>query len=160
MYYVGIDPGHTTGYAVVQDDARVGPGVVFTAEIPWEDAYNIIATYLKEVRVHRPIVAVEDFIGGGRRTAYAHEALKVHGFAVGYATILGLEASVQAPQMRLPFIADAWTWWRSTAAVQVPAPKRPSKHNIDAMAHALACRWRANNGGPKEVSPVHAREAV
>lgn len=123
---IAVDPGETIGYALYDSD---------TERIVTGQCQNVleIADWLDiQTRVLDAVV-VEDFIGGGYRTAAAIHTLQVLGFVYYYAQHVGLKVVRQAPQRRLHQVPAAL---RLLGGAIQPTGVVP--HATDALAHALA----------------------
>ena len=131
MKIVGIDPGGTTGLAVVSYNKRrnkyrlecydqINGYELVYKNVPAQD-------YVKRLLSHQPnLVVIEDFIGGGYRSTDSNDTTKLVGFFVGSAIANGIPAVLQVPKRRRPFVQLA----------KASIDKR-FKHSADAYAHVL-----------------------
>jgi hypothetical protein len=125
MKIIGVDPGGTTGVAVWETTTkRVERHYETTNALTVADLiqrYSSAATPR-----NKPVVVIEDFIGGGATDVNAAHTLKLVGFFEGFSRWLGLVVVVQAPQIR------------KSALVAARQHLGHGHHYTDALAHALA----------------------
>ena len=123
MYVLAIDPGLTTGVALVTPEGELEESKLLYSP---KEVVEYIDDFWESPTPVR--VVVEDFVGAGPRTTEAIFVLKLIGGVEATCVLNGLPLVVQAPQVRIPLHSDA----------ERRAPKGTSKHVIDAYAHALA----------------------
>lgn len=131
MLVLGVDPGVTTGYAKYDTELGAAQGAQYTDPLHLGQAIEHDARAYSELT---PVLVVETFPGGGPRMTGGSHTLEVLGFARWYAQVLGLAVVLQAPQQRLPFVERARKMLGSS----------PGKHEVDALAHALAFAARTH----------------
>lgn len=124
MYILAIDPGLTTGIALIDETGDLQECKTMSTVT---DVIIYIDDFWESPEPLRMVI-VEDFVGAGPRTKEAIFVLKLIGAIVATCILNGTKYIEQAPQVRLPLHPDA----------QRRAPIGTSKHVIDAYAHALA----------------------
>lgn len=146
MIVVGIDPGGTTGLAILMDDGT-------PKELKQISGYDILhqkqlqREFIRWLRAVKPkVVAIEDFVGGGYRDKHSSMTLKLVGLFVALAAAANCNVSVQVPRARHPYLAQA----------KAMNPNKANNHATDAFAHALAAasiQERKNVKGSKNDKP-------
>jgi hypothetical protein len=132
MIVVGIDPGVTTGLAAWDIPTQ---SVLFFAEgtNPTEIFKQASASRIERFGKDHTYV-IENFIGGGHRTAEANHTLQALGY-FRYALMgIGCTVVLQVPQWRKAYVSRA---------AELLLPDYPdAHHSIDALAHCLCFEAR------------------
>ena len=123
MLILGVDPGLTTGYVKYDTEHKIAQGQHYVDPVRVGKAIEHDARAYFE---RDPIVVIESLVGAGPRLKETNHTLQVLGFARWYAETLGLQVVLQAPQQRLPYVAQA--------TLMCPG----MKHAQAALAHCLA----------------------
>lgn len=151
---IAIDPGFTTGYAVIDVDENenaitlhahgaewFGPGnnsqlfgqeAKFFEELIWmrQESGDIFGEF------NELVVAMEDFVGSGARNTNAIYVLKLVGLISGLTYVKNIKLEIQAPQWRKPFLEYARGIYHANNH------KKPIIHEVDALAHGLTYAYR------------------
>lgn len=135
MIILGVDPGGTTGIAVIETN---GLRLVDSRQLTQTDT----VTYLYDLLVRRSLtygvdqVAIERFTIAGRTLVRSRQttALELIGVTKAMCQIAGVPATLQAP-------ADAKNVW-SDRRLQTTGIAAFGKHSRDALRHALLLAQR------------------
>ena len=145
MLVLGIDPGVTVGWALVESEEHT---IVAAGQFYFPNMYKAGAPCMgtdpgaEFVRVFEDgcpdYVAIEDFIGSGPRTKAMTQTMNAVGYLVCLAHTYGVPVKLQVPQTRRPYLAEA--------EEILGAKKRGSKrHSVDAAGHALAYIYKGKS---------------
>lgn len=132
MKILGLDPGGTTGMAMVVYNKKKR-----RATVAWYDQvqsydlltdYELARAFTERLRKEKlDLIVIENFIGGGARTKHADKTMKLVGFMIGVSAVLGVPWILRVPQQRLPYKKDA----RECIPLQY-------NHALDALAHIFS----------------------
>ena len=143
MKIVGLDPGQTTGLAVVDYDInREELELTYWTQFDCTDwsrqpeLARWLAGLLRENDTH--VVVIEQFVGGGPRGTYANETLRLVGWFTAIAQLSNSRVLHKVPQARTAFLAKARRF------IEFPHKNR---HATDALAHIFSYVHR-ELGGP------------
>jgi len=127
---IGIDPGVTTGLAIVTiEDGNIIP-LVFKDRKDIRDIIFIIDTAIGLRKIET--IIVEDFIGGGFRSKETKQTIELLGFVKHYyKNVMKQKVTVQQPQFR------KHAYQESKAIAKKYDLSKPH-HAKDAMAHIIA----------------------
>lgn len=131
---VAIDPGKTTGIAIVGSDGRL---------IEWRltTSMDTLVSDVDELKLSVEAVVIEDFIGAGKRSKDGAFTLKLIGAVWAICLLNEVPFVTQVPQIRKPYFAEA----------KARAPKDIVIHALDAYSHGLAFLERSQNGVPADL---------
>ena len=129
----GIDPGGTTGLVIVSYNTRTRSTQLLHSE-QYPDGWFVEPTpglLLTELLLRNKVqtTVIEQFVGGGVRSKYANQTLRLVGYFVCLSQLARCETVLRVPQARLPFVEKARTRI---------AQKTKMRHSIDALAHVLS----------------------
>ena len=133
--YIGIDPGGTTAVSqIMRSVLNPDTWLITHGELLAEDiAYQRLGVIIDLLNPKEDIIEIENFIGGGLRSRDAAHTLRVIGFVEGYALKKGITVMTVVPQARKPYLGEAREIWDACFS------GTPSRHAMDATAHALHC---------------------
>lgn len=123
---IGIDPGITTGVAVL--DLRSLQLVEKAQTRDPTEVCTLLDNYTYGKQVVRAVV-IEDFVGSGPRDPNAITTIKYVGGFEMIARSKGYDVQVRAPQQRRPFVSQAKADYGLDTG---------EKHIADALAHVLS----------------------
>ena len=132
MRIMGVDPGVTTGVAVI--DTNRSKQLVYKNQLfkllHEQDAYEEFVAALEKYQPD--FVVIEDFVGGGPRTPPMVYTMNLVGFVQGVLKVLGFHYKAMPPMHRRAFLPDA----------KELIKEKGQPHATDALAHALAYSYR------------------
>lgn len=134
MHFVGIDPGGTTGVAVIDCKGNLIHSAALKKPL---DVTQILDKCAERYGSEGFQVVIENFIGSGPRSNSMNYTLKLVGFFHLLCEYKGWSNVVQPPQRRKPYLGAArkllttskWADWR-----------RNGDHQMDALGHAIGYR--------------------
>ena len=132
MRVMGVDPGVTTGVAII--DTSKSKKLIYRDQLVkllhQQEAYDAFVGALEKYQPD--YVIIEDFVGGGPRTPPMVYTMNLVGFVAGVLKVLGYSYKAMPPIHRRAFLPDA----------KELIKEKGQPHATDALAHALAYSYR------------------
>lgn len=141
MVVLGIDPGVTTGYAVLEsvDEGRHSSvRLIAAGECK---TYGDLVRVLLKAQKTVDLIVIEDFFSAGVLNQYKKQTIVTLGFVQGWAAHAKVKIVTQAPRRRTPYLIPAAKLVKETG----------SRHSRDAAAHALSILTGGKGGNLKKV---------
>lgn len=130
MKFVGIDPGVTTGVAIIDEDKKL----IHSAETRQPlDIAKVLDKCVEKWGEKSFVVAIEDIVGAGARSRGVIYTLKLVGWVHWFCEYKGLINTVQPPQRRRPYLKEAVEILKANNMTF-------SAHQKDSLGHALSYR--------------------
>ena len=129
MKVLGLDPGVTTGIALIKYLDNGEFEVIDTAQFRDINSGQMMRS-LQDFYSRADDIVIEAFIGSGARDRNINQTLETVGYLKALAYIKGKTPIMHVPSARKPFLETASTLLHQTI-------KGKERHSVDAAAHAI-----------------------